>query len=102
MNDSPRLTFVALSVSDLEISIDFYRSILGIPLQDESHDAELNDPWYGGAHAACSWTNGAFMHFAYYMKLNRSHLLTPTATSVTGTPVAKIAYAILAPLLSAT
>ena len=64
--NKPRLTFVALSVSDLEKSVNFYRSILGIPLRDESHDAELNDPWYGGEHAACSWTQGAFIHFALY------------------------------------
>ena len=66
MNDNPRLTFVALRVSDLDLSVDFYRDIISIPLRDESHDTELNDPWYGGAHAAYSWTDGAFMHFALY------------------------------------
>ena len=61
-----RLTFVALSVSSLKDSAEFYRSLLGVPLRDESHDEELNDPWYGGAHAAYSWTDGAFLHFAIY------------------------------------
>ena len=61
-----RLTFVALSVSDLTESVDFYRTLLGIPLHDTSHDEELNDPWYGGAHAAYSWTDGSFLHFAIY------------------------------------
>jgi len=61
-----RLTFVALSVSDLHRSVLFYRDVLGLPLKDESHDAELNDPWYGGEHAAYSWTDGAFIHFAVY------------------------------------
>lgn len=61
-----RLTFVALSVSNLAQSTEFYRVILGAPLRDESHDGELNDPWYGGPHAACSWTDGAFLHFAIY------------------------------------
>lgn len=61
-----RLTFVALSVSNLPKSAEFYRTLLGVPLQDESHDEELNDLWYGGTHAAYSWTDGAFLHFAIY------------------------------------
>ena len=61
-----RLTFVALSVADLHRSVFFYRDVLGLPLKDASHDAELNDPWYGGEHAAYSWTDGAFIHFAIY------------------------------------
>lgn len=61
-----RLTFVALSVSNLARSLAFYRDVLGLPLRDESHDAELNDLWFGGPHAAYSWTDGAFMHFALY------------------------------------
>ena len=61
-----RLIFVALSVSDLEQSARFYRDILGIPLTDETHDSEKYDPWYGGDHAAFSWTDGAFIHFALY------------------------------------
>lgn len=61
-----RLTFVALSVSKLEQSLHFYRNVLGVPLEDESHDEEKNDPWYGGEHAAYSWTDGAYIHFAIY------------------------------------
>lgn len=61
-----RLTFVALSVSNLEKSVDFYRTVLGLPIHDTTHDEELDDPWYGGPHAAYSWTNGAFLHFAIY------------------------------------
>lgn len=61
-----RLTFVALSVSDLARSVAFYRQVLGVPLHDAAHDEEKDDVWYGGAHAACSWTDGAFLHFAVY------------------------------------
>jgi uncharacterized glyoxalase superfamily protein PhnB len=35
-----------------------------VPLRDETHDAKKRDPWYGGEHAAYSWTDGAFIDFA--------------------------------------
>jgi predicted enzyme related to lactoylglutathione lyase len=66
MNAPQRLTFVALNVSDLAASLQFYRDGLGLPLDSASHDSALDDPWYGGPHAAHSWTDGAFMHFALY------------------------------------
>jgi predicted enzyme related to lactoylglutathione lyase len=37
-----------------------------VPLREEAHDSELRDRWYGGPHAAYSWTDGAFIHFALY------------------------------------
>jgi hypothetical protein len=46
--------------------VQFYREILGVPLEDANHDSEKRDPWYGGEHAAYSWTDGAFIHFALY------------------------------------
>lgn len=66
MSDDSRLTFVALSVSDLQASMMFYRDILGLGLRDESHDADKKDSWYGGSHASYSWTDGAYLHFALY------------------------------------
>ena len=66
MSGTQRLTFVALSVADLERSLRFYRDALGLPLALSNHDAELRDPWYGGRHAAYSWTDGAYLHFALY------------------------------------
>ena len=77
--DDRRLTFVALSVSYLQRSVQFYREILGIPLHDATHDSEKRDPWYGGEHAAYSWTDGAFIHFALYPKHEPER---PVATAV--------------------
>jgi predicted enzyme related to lactoylglutathione lyase len=61
-----RMMFVALNVSNLQDSVGFYRMVLGASLADTSHDEKLNDPWYGGAHNAISWSDGAFLHFAIY------------------------------------
>lgn len=79
MQSQKRLTFIALNVSDLAKSLQFYRDVLGLPLDDASHDSDLNDPWYGGEHAAHSWTDGAFIHFALYPALEPHR---PTTKSV--------------------
>jgi catechol 2,3-dioxygenase-like lactoylglutathione lyase family enzyme len=74
-----RPIFVALSVSDLARSLHFYRDFLGIPLEDATHDSDKQDPWYGGEHAACSWTDGAFIHFALYPKHEPERPVTTAA-----------------------
>ena len=65
-NQDKRLTFIALNVSDLNRSFEFYTKLLGIPLTRSDHDADLDDLWYGGDHAAFSWTTGGYLHFALY------------------------------------
>jgi lactoylglutathione lyase len=74
-----RLTTVVLNVSNLMRSLEFYRDVVGIPLHEASHDAELNDPWYGGDHAAYSWTDGSFMHFAIYPQREPNRPVTTAA-----------------------
>ena len=74
-----RLTFVALNVSSLRRSLQFYRDVVGIQLHEATHDAELDDPWYGGDHAAFSWTDGAFLHFAIYPQRKPNRPVTTAA-----------------------
>jgi catechol 2,3-dioxygenase-like lactoylglutathione lyase family enzyme len=60
-----RLIFVALNVADLERSVTFYREAFGLELHRDHNEPEA-DVWIGGAHAAFSWTDGAFLHFALF------------------------------------
>ncbi len=76
-----RLTFVALNVSDLDQSLRFYRDFLGLPLMEDFHDSEREDPWFGGRHAAHSWTDGAYIHFALY-PASPPHRPVTTATQI--------------------
>jgi predicted enzyme related to lactoylglutathione lyase len=61
---APRLVTVVLEVADLDRSEALYREAFGLDLHRSLHDGD--DPWIGGAHAALSWTEGAFIHFALY------------------------------------
>ncbi len=65
MADTGRLAVVILQVSDLEKSVQFYRDLVGIPLEPGFNDPE-DDPWYGGHHAEFSWREGAYLHFALF------------------------------------
>jgi predicted enzyme related to lactoylglutathione lyase len=59
-----RLVTVVLVVSDLDRSVELYRSGFGLDLHLGDHQGD--DPWTSGRHAATSWTDGAFVHFALY------------------------------------
>lgn len=64
-----RLVTVVLEVSDLDRSVALYRDAFGLDLHLEDHggaDHGAGDRWISGRHAAVSWTDGAFLHFALY------------------------------------
>jgi predicted enzyme related to lactoylglutathione lyase len=61
-----RLTAIILEVTDLAASTRFYRDLLGLPLHAGADNDAPGDRWISGAHAATSWTGGAFLHFALY------------------------------------
>ncbi len=64
MADQNRLVALVVEVADLDRSLLLYREGFGIDLHEAAHDDD--DRWIGGRHAAYSWTDGAFMHFALY------------------------------------
>lgn len=60
-----RLILIVLEVADIDRSLRFYRDLMGIPLNPDL-DHGGGDRWISGDHAALSWTEGAFLHFALY------------------------------------
>lgn len=60
-----RLIFIALNAADLDRSLAFYRDAFGIDFHTDTNEPQ-SDPWYGGHHAAYSWTDGAYLHFALF------------------------------------
>jgi predicted enzyme related to lactoylglutathione lyase len=62
--DVNRLVAVVIEVSDLDRSLVLYRDGFGLDLRVDDHEGD--DRWISGRHAATSWTDGAFMHFAIY------------------------------------
>jgi predicted enzyme related to lactoylglutathione lyase len=69
MGDPIRLVTVVLEVADLDRSLRLYRDGLGIDLHLADHQGAEHgaaDRWISGRHAATSWTDGAFLHFALY------------------------------------
>jgi len=61
---APRLVTVVLITSDLDRAVELYGAGFGLDLHLGDHHGD--DPWTSGRHAATSWTDGAFMHFALY------------------------------------
>lgn len=69
MSDSGRLVTVVLEVSDLDRSLVLYRDGFGLDLHLSDHEGGehgTDDRWISGRHAATTWEEGAFLHFALY------------------------------------
>ena len=65
MTERPnRLVAVVLTVSDLDRAVALYQNGFGLDLHLDDHEGD--DRFTSGRHAATSWTDGAFMHFALY------------------------------------
>jgi catechol 2,3-dioxygenase-like lactoylglutathione lyase family enzyme len=61
---SQRLVTVVLRVSNLDTSAALYRDGFGLDFHFADHEGD--DLWTSGRHAATTWTDGAFLHFALY------------------------------------
>jgi lactoylglutathione lyase len=69
VSTSPRLVLVVIEVADVERSAALYRDGFGLDLHLDDHEGTIHGPddrWTSGRHAACSWTDGAYLHFALY------------------------------------
>lgn len=69
MSEHGRLVTVVLEVSDLDRAVALYRDGFGLDLRLTDHeggDHDADDRWISGRHAAITWTDGAFLHFALY------------------------------------
>ena len=55
---------VVLTVVDLDESVRLFTEGFGLDLHVDDHQGD--EPWINGRHAATSWTDGAFIHFALY------------------------------------
>lgn len=69
MSESNRLVTVVLEVADLDRAVELYRAGFGLDLHVADHrgaDHGEGDRWISGRHAATTWTDGAFLHFALY------------------------------------
>src|SRR5689334_13468313 len=64
-----RMVIVVIEVADVERSAALYRDAFGLDLHLDDHEggeAGPGDRWTSGGHAAVSWTDGAYLHFAIY------------------------------------
>jgi predicted enzyme related to lactoylglutathione lyase len=61
-----RINAVILEVADLAAALRLYREAFGVELHEGTDNEMPDDRWTSGAHAAVSWKDGAFLHFALY------------------------------------
>lgn len=64
-----RLVLVVVEVADVRRSAKLYRDGFGLDLHLDDHQGAVHGPddrWTSGEHAAYSWKEGAFLHFALY------------------------------------
>lgn len=61
---SERLVTVVLTVADLDRSVALYGDGFGLDFHISDHQGD--DVWTSGRHAATTWNDGAFLHFALY------------------------------------
>jgi lactoylglutathione lyase len=61
-----RINALILEVADLAASVRFYRDLIGLALHVGADNDAPGDRWISGAHAAISWSEGAFLHFSLY------------------------------------
>jgi predicted enzyme related to lactoylglutathione lyase len=69
MGSERRLVTVVLEVADLARATALYRDAFGLDLHASDHeggDHGDGDRWISGRHAATTWTDGAYLHFALY------------------------------------
>jgi predicted enzyme related to lactoylglutathione lyase len=64
-----RLVTVVIEVADLDRTARLYSEGFGLNLHPSDHEGGEHggqDRWISGRHAAMTWTDGAFLHFALY------------------------------------
>ena len=60
---------MVIEVADVQRSAALYRDAFGVDLHIDDHGGGVHDGddrWTSGVHAAYSWDDGAFLHFALY------------------------------------
>jgi predicted enzyme related to lactoylglutathione lyase len=58
----PRLKFTALQVRDVDLSLRFYREVIGLPLEPVELDS--GDPWLAGRRYHAAWGDDGELVFA--------------------------------------
>jgi predicted enzyme related to lactoylglutathione lyase len=63
-HNADRLVTVVFTVLDLDRAVKLYTDAFGLDFHVDDHHGD--DLWTSGRHAAISWTDGEYMHFALY------------------------------------